>query len=126
MVWPLKIGHTENQTYIRLGGVPMVTRTRRKYDSDFKRQTVELADATDKADAVLERELGLYLGAIRTWRRELSEAGTQAFPGKGHRPAADEEVQRLKRELAIVTQERDILKKAVAIFSTPSKPGTGS
>jgi transposase len=45
----------------------------------------------------------------------------QAFPGKGHLKDRDEEVRRLRRELERVTQDRDILKKAVAIFSKEPK-----
>ncbi len=45
---------------------------------------------------------------------------SQAFPGHGRVPADQEELVRLRRELEIVRQERDILKKAVAIFSRPS------
>ncbi len=50
-------------------------------------------------------------------RKELTEHGSEAFPGSGHQTAQEEEVRRLKRELEIVKQERDILKKALGIFS---------
>jgi transposase len=43
--------------------------------------------------------------------------GPEAFPGSGHQTTQEEEVRRLKRELEIVKQERDILKKALGIFS---------
>ena len=47
----------------------------------------------------------------------MERAGSQAFPGKGHVKPADEYVRGLERELAIVQQEREILKKALAIFT---------
>jgi transposase len=50
-------------------------------------------------------------------RKELTEHGSQAFPSSGHQVAQEEEVRRLKRELEIVKQERDVLKKAISIFS---------
>jgi transposase len=50
-------------------------------------------------------------------RKELTEHSSEAFPGSGHQTAQEEEVRRLKRELDIVKQERDILKKALGIFS---------
>ena len=65
----------------------------------------------------MARELGISDTSIHQWRKELAELGSQAFPGSGHQTAQEEEVRRLKRELEIVKQERDILKKAVGIFS---------
>ena len=47
----------------------------------------------------------------------MTEHGSEAFPGSGHQTAQEEEVRCLKRELEIVKQERDILKKALGIFS---------
>jgi len=47
----------------------------------------------------------------------LTDNGSAAFPGKGHQSAEAEELQRLRRELGDVTEERDILKKAIAVFS---------
>ena len=54
---------------------------------------------------------------ISRWKRQLSDRGEAAFPGKGHLPPDKEEVRQLQRELSRVTRERDILKKALAIFS---------
>jgi len=67
------------------------------------------------------RELGISDSAIHGWRRELAEQGKEAFPGKGHQTAIEEENRRLKRENEILRQERDILKKVVSIFSRESK-----
>jgi transposase len=55
------------------------------------------------------------------WREKYIEDIAQAFPGKGRLKPADEELRRMKRALADVTQERDILKKALAIFSKEPK-----
>jgi transposase len=92
------------------------------YDAEFKRRAVELASNPATTDAQIERDLGLYQGAIRHWRAELDEDP----PGKGKLRPVDEELRRLRRENEILRQERDILKKAVAIFSVPPKTGTGS
>jgi len=56
----------------------------------------------------------------------LADQGEQAFPGSGHQTAQEEELRRLKRELEITRQERDILKKAVAVFAHPAKRNTDS
>lgn len=98
--------------------------SRKKYDSGFKREAVGLADSSGKKDRTIERELGLYQGAIRHWREELKADPEDAFPGTGHLKPLEAENLRLRRELAIAQEERDILKKAVAIFS--KKPKTPS
>lgn len=56
-------------------------------------------------------------GDIYRWIREFNRDPEDSFPGKGKLKPDDEEFRRLKRQLADVTEERDILKKAVAIFS---------
>ena len=103
-----------------------MTRQRKKYDADFKRQTVDLADTTERSDHAIEKELGLYRGAIRHWRRELSADAKHAFPGSGRQKPDEEEIRRLRRDLEIACQERDILKKAVAIFSHHPRTDTRS
>jgi len=70
-----------------------------------------------KSVAEISADLGVSPKTLYRWRQELARDGEQAFPGKGRLKADDEYVRRLERELKLVTQERDILKKAVAIFS---------
>jgi transposase len=60
---------------------------------------------------------------LRQWKRQAAEAGEQAFPGHGNLKADEAELRRLRRELEIVRQERDILKKAIGIFSQEVKSG---
>lgn len=91
--------------------------SKKRYDAEFKRETVRLANDSDKGDSTIERELGLYQGAIRTWRKALRSDPVDAFPGTGQMKPAEEEVRSLRRELEEVRQERDILKKAMAIFT---------
>ena len=93
------------------------------YSREFKLETLRLLKSSGKTKADLERELGLYPGQIRLWEKAFNREGgnverlEQAFPGTGHQSDAEAEVSRLKRELEIVRQERDILKKAIAILS---------
>src|SRR5258708_20727617 len=84
---------------------------------EFKREAVRLAETSGKPITHIARELGISDTSIHQWRKELTEHGSEAFPGSGHQTAQEEEVRRLKRELEIVKQERDILKKALGIFS---------
>jgi len=92
-------------------------KVQKTYTPEFKREAVRLAQTSGKSIAQVARELGISDSSIHQWRKELAEHGSQAFPGNGHQTAQEEEMRRLKRELEVVKQERDILKKAVSIFS---------
>ena len=94
---------------------------RKKYDRDFKVEALRLLEKPGATPRSVERDLGLYQGALRHWREELSSSPQGAFPGTGHLKPVDEELRRLRRELADARMERDILKKAMAIFSSPRK-----
>jgi transposase-like protein len=95
----------------------METGRKRKYDAEFKREAVRLSLEKGNTARSVERDLGLWQGAVSYWRREFEKDPEQAFPGKGNLKARDAEVSDLHKELERVTRERDILKKAVAIFS---------
>ncbi len=99
---------------------------RKRFDSSFKREAIRLAEESGKRDRQIEQELGVYQGAIRHWREEIEKDPINAFPGTGHLKPLEEENRQLRRELEIARQERDILKKAVAIFSKTPKTDTGS
>jgi len=94
---------------------------RRSYSAEFKMEALRLLETSGKTATQIERELGIGDGCLSHWRKQLESNSSQAFPGHGRVPADQEEVVRLRRELEIVRQERDILKKAVAIFSHPSR-----
>ena len=98
-----------------------MSKTRRTYTREFKIEAVRLWETTDKSAAEIERELGIGDGCLSRWRKKLSREGESAFPGHGHLTPEQEELRQLRRELEIARQERDILKKAVAIFSHPSR-----
>jgi transposase-like protein len=94
---------------------------RKVYTREFKIEAVRLLDSSGKSGHEIEDDLGISRGQIYRWRRLLAEenGNIRAFPGTGN--ARDEELVRLKRELAIVREEREILRKAVAIFSRPKR-----
>jgi transposase len=94
-----------------------VTPTKKRYDFEFKKEAIRLSDSSGKKDREIEQDLGLYPNAIGRWRKALELDPIDAFPGTGHQKPLEEEVRRLRRELAIAREERDILKKAVTIFS---------
>jgi len=93
--------------------------TRRKYSKEFKIEAVRLLEQGIKSGTEIEHDLGIGKGQIYRWRAQLASEGQRVFPGNGN--ARDEELRRLRRELKQVTEERDILRKAVAIFSRPKK-----
>lgn len=96
-----------------------MSKVRRKYEEVFKREAVRLAESGEKSAREVERELGLYQGAIGHWRKELDEIDKDG----GGREFKKEEARYL-REIRILKEELAILKKAVAIFS--SKPRTST
>jgi transposase len=90
------------------------------YSREFKLETLRLLRSSGKTKVELERELGLYPGQLRLWEKAFNrEEGNvqQAFPGTGHQNDTEAELSRLQRENEVLRQERDILKKAIAIFS---------
>lgn len=90
---------------------------RRQYDREFKIEAVKLATRGDKTIVQVARDLGIDKNLITRWKRQLRDDPNFAFPGKGCLKPADEELRRLKKQLRDVTEERDILKEALAIFS---------
>ncbi len=90
---------------------------KRHIDKEFKIEAVRLASEPGNTQAGIERDLGISQGIISRWKRELFKDGEQAFPGTGRLKPDDDVVHRLKRENERLRRERDILKKAVAIFS---------
>jgi transposase len=89
----------------------------KRYDKEFKIEAVRLALEPGNTQAGIERDLGIGQGIISRWKRQLAKDGKHAFPGKGHLKPEDEKFRRLMRENERLRRERDILKKAVAIFS---------
>lgn len=68
---------------------------------------------------VLSRELDLRPDMIQRWVKQHREDPEQSFPGHGRAKERDQDLLRLRRENRVLREERDILKKVVAIFSEP-------
>ncbi len=88
---------------------------RRQYSSEFKREAVQLVTQGGLSIARAARDLGLNDNMVSRWKKEAGQNGRRAFPGQGH--PQDEELSRLRREVEVLRQEREILKKAISIFS---------
>ncbi len=78
---------------------------RRKYSEEFKREAVALTNQPGVTVKQIAEDLGLSPNMLGKWRTQINQYGSRAFIGQGH--ARDEEMMRLKRELAQVKKERD-------------------
>lgn len=96
----------------------------KKYDEAFKQNAIGLVLSGHKASQVA-RDLGLNPETLYQWvrkHRDESEISTMVAPARGQSSAAERaENERLRKELELVKMERDILKKAVGIFSRPPR-----
>ena len=104
-----------------------MSRQRKTYDRQFKLMSVELSK--QRTDLVaLAKELDISPALLYRWRKELLEKQEKSFPGNGKTilSEAEQEIARLKKELRDAQLERDILKKAVSIFSRSDGKSMGS
>jgi transposase len=95
----------------------------REYTQEFKQEALELLMRGDKNSRQIERELGVTPGLLLKWRDRyqiVKEEGRPAQIGPSDMEAAKAEIRRLQRELSNVEEEREILKKALNIFSRKS------
>jgi transposase len=90
---------------------------RRQYDRAFKEEAVRLVLEGKQSLVGTARDLGIADNILQRWKREYLADQENAFPGKGHMKPEDAELYQLKKRIADLEQEREILKKALAIFS---------
>lgn len=92
---------------------------KRKYDKEFKLNAVSLVVDQGLSINKVRQDLGIGLSTLQRWVRELKSRGKKrAFPGSGHGHPEEERLRKLERENEVLRRERDILKKALAIFSS--------
>ena len=84
----------------------------KKYSEEFKKEAVRLALEGGMSRSRVARDLGVNINSLASWIKTA-----KATRGWDIRETLEQENRRLRRELAIVTEERDIVKKAVGIFS---------
>lgn len=97
-------------------------RIRRTFTPQFKKDAVALVAAGRSVNQVAH-DLGIARSLLQRWQSQLTRAPepADAFPGTGRLPRQAEEVRRLQQRLRAVTEERDILKKALAYFADDQK-----
>lgn len=101
----------------------MSVQRRRKYDPEFKKQAVLLTAEPGRSVKEVAENLGISRELIYRWRRQMQDRGELAFPGHGKISLTEEQerIRELEKKLRDTEMERDILKKAMAIFSRTSK-----
>ena len=90
---------------------------RRQFSREFKREAVQLVVDRGVSVAQAARDLDLHQTVLRRWIQQYRDRSDAGFPGHGQLTPADDEVRRLKREVARLKAARDILKKAAAYFA---------
>lgn len=91
---------------------------RRAFSPEFKQEAVRLVTEGGRPLSQVARELAIRPEQLRTWKRQLLAAGDVSAPVRVE--SAEDELRRVKRELEVVRQERDFLKKAAAFFARGS------
>ena len=90
------------------------------FSQEFKKEAVELLRSSGKTSLEIAKDLGINRDNLLRWNRELEDeerkTGTVTI-----NPEDTDEIKKLKKEMAILKQERDILKKALGIFSKPQE-----
>lgn len=94
-----------------------MTRTRRNFTDEFKREAVKLCKQPGATVTHIARDLGIDAGVLRRWVTQERGGVLDLRANRPLRSEAAAEVERLQRELRRVTTERDILKKALGYFA---------
>jgi transposase len=94
-----------------------MARRRRTYTPEFKAEAVKLVTEQGYSVAEAARSLGVHETLLRSWKQAVEAQGGQAFPGHGKLSPSEEENRRLRAENQRLPAERDVLKKAKALFA---------
>ena len=96
---------------------------RGRYPKEFKLEAVRLLNEAEKPASEIAMQLGIKRTLLYRWRDQSNKNGPEVFNKSAGRPKADQnsELDRLRQELKVVKEERDILKKAAAYFARDLK-----
>lgn len=90
---------------------------RRSYDKEFKLSAVKMITEGGMSLMQVSRDLGVNENSLHKWKKDYLSDQQNAFPGKGNLKPEQEELRKRDREIAGLTMERDILKKALGYFA---------
>lgn len=89
-----------------------MNKERKKYDEEFKKRAVQLSYNSDRTVQSVVESLGISQSMLYRWRQKYTEQGEET-----EKAVHDEEVRRLRKKVAELEEENDILKKASAYFA---------
>ena len=92
-------------------------RSRRKHSAEFKLEAVRMTFEPGRTVGEVADNLGIDRSLLQRWRSKMKADGAGTFPAPSRTKASDEEIARLRKQLARTEQERDVLKKALAYFA---------
>ena len=98
-----------------------MSKRRRQYDGAFKVEAVRLVTEEGRSVAAVARELGIGANLLHRWKQQFTADHKNSFVGTGNLSFEQAELRRLQRENADLREERDILKKAISVFSDRKK-----
>lgn len=96
---------------------------RRKYNKEFKMEAVRMYKKGERNITEIERELGITKGLLWRWNQELSQQAKkeEAFPGNGNLTETEARIRKLEREIAMLKEDKEILKKVLTMYSKDGK-----
>jgi len=94
---------------------------RRHFTREFKRDAVQLVTEKGMPVGRIARDLDIHPNLLHLWRRKFLKDGEKAFTGKGRVKPENAEIRKLRKDLEKAREERDILKKALAVFSKQNR-----
>lgn len=98
-----------------------MSKKRARHTAEYKREALRRVIDGKEAALAVARSLGLSKETLYRWMREYRENPQEAFPGNGKLTSQDEEIRQLRRKVAQLEEEREILKKAATFFAKESR-----
>jgi len=100
-----------------------MSKDRRKYSKEFKLEAIQLQKKGERTVSEVERELGITQGLLWKWKADLEKQPKkeEAFPGNGKLTDTDARIRQLEREIALLKEDKEILKKVLTMFSKDVK-----
>ena len=96
-----------------------MAKERRKYNKEFKIEAIRVYENGERSIAEVERELGITQGLLSKWKKELEQQPQKedAFRGNGNLTDTQARIRQLEREIALLKEDKDILKKVLTMYS---------
>jgi len=96
-----------------------MTTVRKKYSKEFKLEAIRMYEHGERTVSEVERELGITTGLLWKWKENLRKQSKkeEAFPGNGRLTDTEAHIRQLEREIILLRQDKDILKKVLTMYS---------